>query len=120
MFSSQKPERMPPKKRARKASGEVTEEPFTHSTRDEKSEGSALHLEESASHDDADALLALAESCALGAGTEQDVERARTLLSEAAGKGSKEAKSLTKVIGQWRGQETVDLSRLSIKSSLEL
>ena len=116
-FQPQKHERMPPKKRARKQSSEAIEEPPAcltgGPTEDEKTvEGSVSHLEELVSHGDADALLELAECCAFGRGTKQDVGRAGALLSEAAGKGNKEAQTLTKIIEKWKGQETVDLSRL--------
>lgn len=104
---------MPPKKRARKQSSETVEEHVAHPTEEStKDDKSVSHLEESVSHEDPDALLNLAECCAFGRETEQDVGRAGTLLFEAAGKGNKEAQSMMKLIEKWKGQETVDLSRL--------
>ena len=63
-------------------------------------------------HGDADAMLMLAKCCALGRGMEHNAERAEVLLSEAAEKGSYEARALLELINDWKGKERIDLGSL--------
>ena len=70
-------------------------------------------LEDCAALGDADAMLILAKCCALGLGTEHNVERAESLISEAANKGNKEAQSLMGFINNLKRQQSINLGSLS-------
>ena len=71
-------------------------------------------LEDCVALGDAEAMLVLANCCVLGNGMERDAERAESLISEAAKKGNKEALCLMKLINDWKGQQSIDLSSLVI------
>ena len=69
----------------------------------EKDEAKAVSLlEDCVSHGDTDAMVMLAKCCALGRGMERNIERAEALLSDAAEKGNKEARSLMKLVALWK------------------
>ena len=70
-------------------------------------------LEDCVALGDADAMLMLAKCCAFGHGMEHDAERAESLISEAANKGNHEAQCLMKLINDWKGKESINLSCLS-------
>ena len=70
-------------------------------------------LEDCVALGDADAMLMLAKCCAFGRGMGHNAERAESLISEAAKKGNEEAWCLMKLINDWKGQQSVDLSGLS-------
>ena len=70
-------------------------------------------LEDCVALGDADAMLMLAKCCAFGHGMEHNVERAESLISEAAKKGNREALCLMKLINDWKGKDSIDLSSLS-------
>ena len=67
-------------------------------------------LEDCVALGDAEAMLMLAECCALGYGMEHDAERAESLISEAANKGNDEAMCLMKLINDWKENDSVNLS----------
>ena len=69
-------------------------------------------LEDCVALDDADAMLMLAKCCALGHGMKHDVERAESLICEAANKGNHEAQCLMKLINDWKGKQSVNLMSL--------
>ena len=58
---------------------------------------------------DADAMLMLAKCCAFGHGMEQEVERAESLICEAAEKGNKEAQCWKGLINEWKGLKSIKL-----------
>ena len=60
-----------------------------------------------------EAMFMLAKCCAFGHGTERDVERAESLISEAAKKGNEEAQCLMKLISNWKGKDSINLCCLS-------
>ena len=66
-------------------------------------------LEDCVALGDADAMLMLAKCCAFGRGMEQDVERAESLICEAAEKGKKEAQCWMDLINEWKGQKSIKL-----------
>ena len=70
-------------------------------------------LEDCVALGDADAMLMLAKCCAFGYGMEHDGERAESLISEAAIKRNEEARSLMRLIREWKGKHSVDLESLS-------
>ena len=68
----------------------------------EKNEAKALELlEECVSMNDAEAMVMLAKYCVFGHGIEDDRERAKELIVEAAKKGNQEAFSLIRLINYW-------------------
>lgn len=69
-------------------------------------------LEDCVVHGDAEAMLMLAQCCAIGRGIEYDAVRAKALISQAAEKGNDEALSLMKFINEWKGYDFVYLSGL--------
>ena len=69
-------------------------------------------LEDCAAIGDTEAMLMLAKYCALGHGMEYDVERAESLICEAANKGNEEAQCLMKLIKDWKGKDSINLSCL--------
>ena len=69
-------------------------------------------LEDCVALGDADAMLMLAKCCALGHGMEHNAERAQSLIFEAANKGNKEALSLMKLINEWKGKDSINMSSL--------
>ena len=73
----------------------------------EETESHSL-LEERVSCGDTEAMLMLAECKAYGTGMEQDLNCAEALISKAATKGNKEAKSLMKLISIWKGGKRDD------------
>ena len=70
-------------------------------------------LEDCVALGDTDAMLMLAKCCAFGHGMDQDVERAKLLICEAANDGNEEALFLMKLINDWKGKESINLSCLS-------
>ena len=70
-------------------------------------------LEDCVALGDAESMLVLAKYCSFGRGMDQDVERAESLISEAAKKRNKEALCLRKLINDWKGQQSINLSGLS-------
>ena len=75
----------------------------------DKDEAKAVSLlEECVAHGDTDAMVMLAKCCALARGMEHNAERAEALVSEAANKGSDEARFLLQLINDWRGKEYID------------
>ena len=70
-------------------------------------------LEDCVALGDADAMVVLANCCALGRGMDQDVKRTKSLILKAAKKGNEEALCLTKLIKKWKGKESINLSGLS-------
>ena len=69
-------------------------------------------LEDCVALGDTDAMLMLAKCCALGHGMEHNAERAQSLIFEAANKGNKEALSLMKLINEWKGKDSINMSSL--------
>ena len=69
-------------------------------------------LEDCVALGDTDAMLMLAKCCAYGRGMEHNAERAESLISEAANKGNQEAQCLMKLINDWKGKHSIDLSSL--------
>ena len=67
-------------------------------------------LEDCVALGDTEAMLMLAKCYAYGHGMERDAERAESLISGAANKGNKEALCLTKVICDWKGKQSINLS----------
>ena len=83
----------------------------------DKNESKAVSLlEECVTLGDSHAMLALAKCCALGYGMEQNVERAEALISEASIRKNKDAKTLVKLINEWKGKERVDLASLFLRT----
>ena len=77
----------------------------------DKDEAKAVSiLEDCVALGDSEAMVMLAKCCAFGHGMEHNGERAEALVSEAAEKGNKEAQTLMKLIDDWKGQESIDLS----------
>ena len=70
-------------------------------------------LEDCVALGDAEAMFMLAKCCAFGRGMEHDVERAESLICEAANKGNGEAWRLMRLINDWKGQHIIDLKGLS-------
>ena len=70
-------------------------------------------LEDCVALGDAEAMLMLAKCCAFGHGIGHDAERAESLISEAANKGNEEALCLMRLINDWKGQQSINLSGLS-------
>ena len=70
-------------------------------------------LEDCVALGDADAMLMLANCCALGHGMEHNAERAESLICDAANNGNKEAACLMKLFSEWKGKQSIDLSSLS-------
>ena len=70
-------------------------------------------LEDCVALGDAEAMLMLAKCCAYGRGMEHNAEHAESLICEAAKKGNKEAQSLMKLINDWKGRNSINLSGLS-------
>ena len=62
---------------------------------------------------DADAMLLLAKCCALGDGVKYNVERAESLICDAANKGNHEAQCLMELINKWKEQKIINLMGLS-------
>lgn len=104
---------MPPKKRARTQCMDESDGPVNQmhikskreeakmlldEKQDEKKAKAVALLEECVTLGDPDAMVMLAKCCAVGCGIEEDVERAKELISEAAMKRNKEAQSLLKII----------------------
>lgn len=115
---------MPPKKRVRKESTKAVQETTPQTgggTKDRMNEattGNPLSLlEERAAHGETEALLMLAEHFAYGNGVKQDLQRAERLISEAAGKGNKEARDFVEFINKWKGQKGIALSSLQNKGN---
>ena len=69
-------------------------------------------LEDCVAFGDAEAMFTLAKFCALGHGIEHDAERAESLITEAAEKENREAKSLVKLIGMYKGQQHINCDSL--------
>ena len=61
---------------------------------------------------DDDALLMLAKCCAFGLGMERNVERAKTLITEAAKKGNQEGQSLMELLEECKDKDKIDLDGL--------
>ena len=74
-------------------------------------------LEDCVTLGDAESMLTLAKCCALGHGMKHDVERAESLISEAANKGNDEAQCLMRLIKDWNGKQSINL--LGLFCSLE-
>ena len=74
-------------------------------------------LEDCVALGDTDSMLMLAKCCALGHGMEQDVERAESLICEAANKGNEEAQCLMRLMKDWNGKQSINL--LGLFCSLE-
>ena len=70
-------------------------------------------LEDCVALGDTESMLMLAKCCAFGHGIGHDAERAELLISKAANKGNKEALCLMKLINDWKGQQSINLSGLS-------
>ena len=70
-------------------------------------------LEDCVALGDAVTMLIIAKCFALGRGVEQDVERAESLISEAAKKRNREAQCLMRLINEWKGRESIDLRGLT-------
>lgn len=84
----------------------------------DKEEAKAFSLlEDRTSHDDAEAMLMLAKCYAFGRGIEQDMERAEALVTESANKGNDEAQKLVKLLHEYKGNETIIVTRLHIIAS---
>ena len=77
-------------------------------------------LEDCVTLGDDDAMLMLANCCALGHGMEHDTERAESLISEAANKGNQEALCLMNIINEWKGQKSVNYGGLFLLREREL
>ena len=74
-----------------------------------KDEAKAVSLlEDCVTHGDADAMVMLAKCCALARGMEHNAGRAETLLSEAAERGNEEARILSHLINDCKGDERID------------
>ena len=71
-------------------------------------------LEDCVALGDTDAMLILANCCALGYGIGQDVERAESLVSDAANKGNEEALCLMTLINDWKDKNGIDLASLLV------
>ena len=69
-------------------------------------------LEDCVAHGDADAMVMLAECCALARGMERNAERAEALVSDAGQKGNKEARILMQLINNWKRKLRISLSSL--------
>ena len=69
-------------------------------------------LEDCVSCGDDDALLMLANCCALGLGTNRDVERAKALVREAAKKGQEEGQSLMRLLEIFKNKSEINVSGL--------
>lgn len=115
---------MPPKKRVRKEDTKVVQETAPQTgvdTENRMNETSSVNplslLEERAAHGETEALLMLAEHFAYGNGVKQDLQRAERLISEAAGKGNKEAREFVEFINKWKGQKGIALSSLQNKGN---
>ncbi len=79
----------------------------------DKDEAKAVSiLEGCVAHGDTDAMVMLAECCALARGMEHNAGRAEALVSDAAEKGNHEARILMQLINDWKGQKIVDLEGL--------
>lgn len=74
---------------------------------DEKKANAVSLLEDCVAIGDPDSMLMLGKCCALGRGMEQNVERAKVLLSESAKKGNSEAQFLMKIITSFQGEENI-------------
>ena len=70
-------------------------------------------LEDCVALGDAESMLMLVKCCAFGLGMEQDVDRAESLICEAANKGNHEALRLIKLVNNWKGKCSIDLDGLS-------
>ena len=81
-------------------------------TEEDKAKAVSLAEECTALGDD-DAMLTLAEWCTVGKGMDQDLERAKELISLAAEKGNEDAESLLSLINCSQEQETVNLNGLT-------
>ena len=64
-------------------------------------------LEDCVTLGDTDAMLVLAQCCAFGQGIEHDVERAESLICEAADKGNDEAQCLMKHLDDFQGEQMI-------------
>ena len=70
-------------------------------------------LEDCVALGDTDAMFMLAKGCAFGHGMEHNAERAESLICEAANKGNDEAQCLMRLINDWKGKQSINLSGLS-------
>lgn len=84
---------------------------------DKKEAKAFLLFEDRASHGDTEAMLMLAKCYAFGRGIEQDVKRAEALVTESAKKGNDEAQKLVKFLHEYKGNETIIVTRLHIIAS---
>ena len=66
-------------------------------------------LKDCVAHGDTDAMVVLANCCALGRGTEKDVIRGLALLLESAKNGNQDAQSYLKLLGKFKGKDTIQL-----------
>ena len=73
---------------------------------------SLAHLEDCVADCDTDAMMMLAECCALGRGTGQNRMRAERLITWAAMKGNSHAKRLIDSLSFWETDKTLHLERL--------
>ena len=77
-------------------------------------------LEDCVALGDADAMVMLAECCALAHGVEYNAERAEELVSDAADKGNHEARILMQLINHWKGQQRFSMSlRMCLLDEIE-
>ena len=76
----------------------------------DKDEAKAVSLlEDCVAHGDAGAMVILAKCYALARGMEHNAERAGALVSEAAEKGNREARTLLRIINCWKDDGTLSL-----------
>lgn len=73
---------------------------------------SVAYLEDCVADCDTDAMMMLAECCALGRGTGQNRMRAERLITWAAKKGNSHAKRLIDSLSFWETDKTLHLERL--------
>ena len=69
-------------------------------------------LEDCVALDNAESMLMLAKCCAFGRGIEHDVERAESLICEAANKGNDEAQCLMKHLDDFQGEQMINFTGL--------
>ena len=77
----------------------------------DETKGAAV-LEECAALGCAKAIFMLATCCIFGHGTERNLKRAKTLITDAAEKGLSDAKTLNRFIKEWDGRESVEMECL--------
>ena len=80
----------------------------------DKNETKAVSLlEDCITCGDAEAYMMLAECCAFGLGTERNVERAKTLVTEAAKKGNHEGQTLMELLEECKDKDKIYFDGLS-------